>query len=111
MTNGTNGTNGTNEANETNTTADSNDAAGGRPVIKFGTDGWRAVVGKDFNFEKSDVLRFVFEDGSYFAIRPSGTEPKCKIYFSICAETKQEVEEKYEKISKFILTKAEQYFN
>ena len=46
-------TNGTNEANETNTTADSNDAAGGRPVIKFGTDGWRAVVGKDFNFEKN----------------------------------------------------------
>ena len=38
-------------------------------------------------------MRFVFEDGSYFAIRPSGTEPKCKIYFSICAETKQEVEE------------------
>lgn len=66
---------------------------------------------KDFNFEKSDVLRFVFEDGSYFAIRPSGTEPKCKIYFSICAKTKQEVEERYEKISKFILTKAEQYFN
>ena len=66
---------------------------------------------KDFNFEKSDVLRFVFEDGSYFAIRPSGTEPKCKIYFSICAKTKQEVKERYEKISKFILTKAEQYFN
>ena len=52
----TNGTNGTNEANETNTTADSNDAAGGRPVIKFGTDGWRAVVGKDFNFENVEIV-------------------------------------------------------
>ena len=52
----TNGTNGTNEANETNTIADSNDAAGGRPVIKFGTDGWRAVVGKDFNFENVEIV-------------------------------------------------------
>jgi len=28
----------------------------------------------------SDVLRFWFSDGSWYAIRPSGTEPKLKIY-------------------------------
>ncbi|PNR89600.1 phosphoglucomutase [Petrotoga sp. 9T1HF07.CasAA.8.2] len=28
----------------------------------------------------SDVLRFWFNDGSWYAIRPSGTEPKLKIY-------------------------------
>jgi len=32
---------------------------------------------------KSNVLRFVFEDGSFVAIRPSGTEPKCKFYYNI----------------------------
>lgn len=30
---------------------------------------------------RSDVLRFIFSDGSWFALRPSGTEPKLKFYF------------------------------
>ena len=29
----------------------------------------------------SNVLRFYLENGSWFAIRPSGTEPKIKFYF------------------------------
>lgn len=29
---------------------------------------------------RSNVLRFFFEDGSWYAVRPSGTEPKIKIY-------------------------------
>ncbi|KLO23782.1 phosphoglucomutase [Marinitoga sp. 1197] len=29
---------------------------------------------------KSNVLRFFFDDGSWYAVRPSGTEPKLKIY-------------------------------
>lgn len=33
---------------------------------------------------KENVLRFVFADGSWTAVRPSGTEPKIKLYFSIC---------------------------
>lgn len=32
---------------------------------------------------KSNVLRFVFADGGFIAIRPSGTEPKCKFYYNI----------------------------
>ena len=29
------------------------------------------------------VLKYYLEDGSWIAARPSGTEPKCKFYFSI----------------------------
>ena len=29
----------------------------------------------------SDVLKYTFEDGYWFAVRPSGTEPKIKLYF------------------------------
>lgn len=29
----------------------------------------------------SDVLRFFLADGSWLAVRPSGTEPKCKFYY------------------------------
>lgn len=34
-------------------------------------------------FTKSDVLKYFMEDGSWIAIRPSGTEPKCKFYYCI----------------------------
>ena len=29
---------------------------------------------------KSNVLKYYFDDGSWYAVRPSGTEPKIKIY-------------------------------
>lgn len=32
---------------------------------------------------KENVLKYIFEDGSWMAIRPSGTEPKLKVYYSI----------------------------
>lgn len=43
---------------------------------------------------KSDVLQFFLEDGSKISIRPSGTEPKIKFYFSV--NTKLESADKFE---------------
>jgi phosphoglucomutase len=40
------------------------------------------------NLPKSDVLQFFLADGSKISVRPSGTEPKIKFYFSIKAELK-----------------------
>ena len=40
-------------------------------------------------FPESNVLRFILEDGSWCAVRPSGTEPKCKFYFSVVAPDKE----------------------
>ena len=37
---------------------------------------------------KENVLKYVFEDGSWLAIRPSGTEPKLKVYYSIQDKSK-----------------------
>jgi phosphoglucomutase len=47
---------------------------------------------------KSDVLQFFLEDGSKISVRPSGTEPKIKFYFSV--NTKLESENKFEETEK-----------
>ena len=46
----------------------------------------------------SNVLRFFLEDGSWFAVRPSGTEPKIKFYFYAKAESRETALEKNKKI-------------
>ena len=38
------------------------------------------------NLPESDVLQFFLEDGTKISIRPSGTEPKIKFYFSVCGK-------------------------
>ena len=49
---------------------------------------------------KSDVLQFFLEDGSKISVRPSGTEPKIKFYFSV--NTKLESAEKFEETEKLL---------
>ena len=36
---------------------------------------------------KSNVLKFLLEDGTWIAIRPSGTEPKIKFYIGTLGDT------------------------
>ncbi len=60
----------------------------------------------------SNVLQFIIEDGSKISIRPSGTEPKIKIYFSVhcllknkseLKEKKDQLDSKISKLSKSLL--------
>lgn len=41
---------------------------------------------------KSNVLKYHLEDGSWFTIRPSGTEPKAKFYFGVKKDSLNESE-------------------
>lgn len=38
---------------------------------------------------KENVLKYIWKDGSWMAVRPSGTEPKIKVYYSIVDESKE----------------------
>jgi phosphoglucomutase len=49
---------------------------------------------------KSDVLQFFLEDGSKISVRPSGTEPKIKFYFSV--NTKLVSADKFEETEKVL---------
>lgn len=40
----------------------------------------------ELDLPKSNVLRFDLENNGWFAIRPSGTEPKIKFYFGVCED-------------------------
>jgi len=51
----------------------------------------------EINLPKSNVLQFILKDGSKISIRPSGTEPKIKFYFSV--NEKLERKEDFEKIN------------
>ena len=42
---------------------------------------------------KSNVLKYHLEDGSWFTIRPSGTEPKAKFYFAVKGNSLSESEQ------------------
>ena len=42
---------------------------------------------------KSDVLKFMLEDNCSLVVRPSGTEPKLKVYISVTAENEEQANE------------------
>lgn len=70
-------------------------AFGGKKVVKLldyapGLDG----------LPKSDVLKFLLEDNCSIVVRPSGTEPKLKIYVSVSAPDKRAAEAVEEAIIK-----------
>lgn len=52
---------------------------------------------------KSNVLKFVLEDGSWFVVRPSGTEPKMKIYLSCVGNSMENAEKNMEEFKKNIM--------
>ena len=51
---------------------------------------------------KSNVLRFDLEDGSVLIVRPSGTEPKIKTYFTTSGATLEEAQAKKDALTEAI---------
>ncbi len=64
----------------------------GIDVVK--TEDFLSAEMQNQGFPSSNVLKFTLADGSWVAVRPSGTEPKCKFYFSIVAENEDEAKKK-----------------
>ena len=80
--------------------------AGGEKVV--GMTDYLSGIETDFrtgktrttDMESSDVLSYLFEDGTSVIVRPSGTEPKLKTYFLLKKSTfplADEATERYEK--------------
>ena len=55
------------------------------------------------NLPKSDVLKFILEDSSWIAVRPSGTEPKIKFYYGCNGKEQELVNNKLEEIMEYVI--------
>ena len=51
-------------------------------------------------FPKSNVLRYSLADGSWVAVRPSGTEPKCKYYYCVAGKNREDAMAKHAEMRK-----------
>ncbi|AOZ93217.1 phospho-sugar mutase [Paenibacillus crassostreae] len=56
---------------------------------------------------KENVLKFMLEDGSWFCLRPSGTEPKIKVYFAVRGETLKDADERIAKLVEVVMARVD----
>ena len=67
--------------------------------------GWDLAANKEFKLDlpRSRVLHYTLADGSWFAVRPSGTEPKVKFYLSVTAPAAAEADQKLARLREAVL--------
>jgi phosphoglucomutase len=59
---------------------------------------------KEIDLPKSNVLKFVLENGAWFVVRPSGTEPKMKAYVAVKGNSLKDSKEKLESLKNEVVT-------
>jgi len=79
------------------------------------------LLGKSYNLKsrkttrldlpRSNVFKIIFSDGSWYCLRPSGTEPKIKVYLSFHAKTKKAAQQKVNLAKSTILQKINSIIN
>ena len=69
------------------------------------------VTKSEINLPKSNVLKYILEDDSWFVVRPSGTEPKMKVYLSIVGESLKSSEEKINAFKEDVMNKINNILN
>ncbi len=57
---------------------------------------------ESLDFEKAAVMKIYFENLGWIAIRPSGTEPKIKLYYAAIGKTKEESIKHYEIMESYV---------
>lgn len=62
---------------------------------------------EDYGIGRSNVLKYYYDGGSWYAVRPSGTEPKIKFYMYSVADTAQEANNTLREMEDEIMKKAD----
>ena len=88
-----------------------------RKNIKFDIDGLKATIKEDYKLSKrftkdkeeeltlpkSNVIKYILDDGSWFVLRPSGTEPKMKVYICTKGKTSLDANSRTKEIENVVL--------
>lgn len=61
------------------------------------------------NLPKSNVIKFIFCNGCYFVVRPSGTEPKMKIYLGVTGDSNEASDKNLLKLEKAVLNSIKEF--
>jgi len=56
---------------------------------------------------KENVLKFILDDGSWFCLRPSGTEPKIKVYFAVKGQTAAEADTRMQSLQAEVMARVD----
>lgn len=56
---------------------------------------------------KENVLKYMLEDGSWFCLRPSGTEPKIKVYFAVRGDSLDDANARIQKLSDEVMARVD----
>ncbi|MBD3110118.1 phospho-sugar mutase [Bacillus sp. AGMB 02131] len=59
---------------------------------------------KAIKLPTSNVLKFYCENGSWFCLRPSGTEPKIKFYFGVCGSSHDESHHQLQELESHVMS-------
>ncbi|WP_411348158.1 phospho-sugar mutase [Paenibacillus sp. WLX2291] len=56
---------------------------------------------------KENVLKFMLADGSWFCLRPSGTEPKIKVYFAVRGDSASDSEARLNNLKQAVMSRVD----
>ena len=56
------------------------------------------------NLPKSNVIKYYLNDNMWFVLRPSGTEPKLKVYYGVKGTSQKDADDKLDKLSSEVLS-------
>ncbi|MFD1139375.1 phospho-sugar mutase [Paenibacillus urinalis] len=56
---------------------------------------------------KENVLKFILEDGSWFCLRPSGTEPKIKVYFAVQGTSGDDAQARIDRLIEAVMARVD----
>lgn len=62
-----------------------------------------ANITSEINLPKSNVLKYILADDSWFVVRPSGTEPKMKVYLAVKGNSLEDADKKTEEFKAAVM--------